>query len=192
MSNWFWEDFLHFLSLSRRFSLLVVIVTKMASESGAKSSPSPSVSTSSSNAADAYIGSFISLISKSEIRYKGVLCYLNVQDSNIGLNNGIYALILSIYLTYLGYTHIIYIYICICMAHIYILLFLVIYCSRLWFSFKYLLPLVFNFLILYLFIWFRNLHLSFNSFCVVLRNENPCFWLGLVFWFWWRREPYYT
>ena len=45
------------------------------------------------------MGSFISLISKFEIRYEGILSNLNVQDSTIGLKNGIYAL--SIYFTYL-------------------------------------------------------------------------------------------
>nr|XP_004512331.1 decapping 5-like protein isoform X2 [Cicer arietinum] len=54
----------------------------MATQSGAKgySTPSP-------NSSESFIGSFISLISKHEIRYEGVLCFLNVQDSIIGLNN---------------------------------------------------------------------------------------------------------
>ncbi|KAL5550093.1 hypothetical protein UlMin_000269 [Ulmus minor] len=38
-------------------------------------------------AGDTYIGSFISLISKYEIRYEGVLYHLNVKDSTIALKN---------------------------------------------------------------------------------------------------------
>ncbi|OMP11971.1 hypothetical protein CCACVL1_00188 [Corchorus capsularis] len=44
-------------------------------------------SSNSKNAGDSYLGNFISLISKYEIRYEGVLYYLNVQDSAIGLKN---------------------------------------------------------------------------------------------------------
>ncbi|XP_028095647.1 protein decapping 5-like isoform X1 [Camellia sinensis] len=44
-------------------------------------------STKSSGSADAYIGSFISLISKAQIRYQGFLFHLNPQESTIGLRN---------------------------------------------------------------------------------------------------------
>ncbi|CAH2046320.1 unnamed protein product [Thlaspi arvense] len=66
----------------------------MASERSQSSSPSPSQSPSSlpspslgNNVGDTFIGSFISLISNSEIRYEGTLYHLNVQDSTLGLKS---------------------------------------------------------------------------------------------------------
>ncbi|ESW30074.1 hypothetical protein PHAVU_002G122400 [Phaseolus vulgaris] len=54
----------------------------MATEFGANGPSTPA-----SNSAESFIGCFISLISKCEIRYEGVLYFLNVQDSTIGLKN---------------------------------------------------------------------------------------------------------
>ncbi|XP_010481603.1 PREDICTED: decapping 5-like protein isoform X1 [Camelina sativa] len=62
----------------------------MASESSQSSSQSPSSVPSPSpgnNVGDAFVGSFISLISKYEIRYEGILYHLNVKDSTLGLKN---------------------------------------------------------------------------------------------------------
>ncbi|KAH6820424.1 hypothetical protein C2S53_002582 [Perilla frutescens var. hirtella] len=53
----------------------------MAKENDAMPTPSPS------SAADSFIGSFISVMSKSEIRYEGFLYYLNPQDSTFGLKD---------------------------------------------------------------------------------------------------------
>ncbi|XP_057444878.1 decapping 5-like protein [Lotus japonicus] len=56
----------------------------MASESGTRD---PSTPMSSNSIESSYIGSFISLISKCDVRYEGVLSSLNIHNSTIALNN---------------------------------------------------------------------------------------------------------
>lgn len=51
-----------------------------------------SASEVSSNPLGSYIGSSISLITKFDIRYEGILYHLNIQESTIGLKNGMYEL----------------------------------------------------------------------------------------------------
>lgn len=37
---------------------------------------------------EAYIGSFVTMISNTDLRYEGIICFLNIQDSTLGLQNG--------------------------------------------------------------------------------------------------------
>lgn len=47
-----------------------------------------SAAASAAAAANSYIGCFLSLLSRSEMRYAGVLCRIDPQDAVIGLADG--------------------------------------------------------------------------------------------------------